>query len=166
MDKDKKIVRDPGREYLDNTKMEIPVNLKSKSIYGDGDRLKTMMKHLIHDLRDSQVVESFEESLDFEVDDGDDDLSSVVSQGEMRYMQEEKLLTEANEAGKVVLQRRAASKLRSKRNGQSQGGDGNERVRNGDARSRDAGYERGAEREQEGRSGEAASGRAGSRERG
>lgn len=146
--------RDKGLEYLDNTPVAVPVKFRGGN-YAGPDKMRQMMRELIVDMRGRSEVESFEESLDFEVDDDDDPLSSRVSQSEMRYMQEEKLLTEAEEASKVVVQRRDAANYRRKRDENRNGPEG---VRDGDARSRDAGYERGSERKQEGRSGEAASG--------
>lgn len=112
MDK-KVVVKDKGLEYLDTTPVAVPVRFRQAP--GEVDRLKTIMKNLIVELDGRDNVESFEESLDFDVDDDDDLLSSGVSQSELRYMKEENLLTEKEEADRVVSQRLAAEKFRRDR---------------------------------------------------
>lgn len=148
-----------GFEILDDTPVTVPV--KFRQAPGEVDRLRSMMAQLVVDMRSRHDVETFEESLDFDVDDDDDELSRSLSRSETRYMKEEVLLTEHEEAERIRLQRRAAYEWR-KRNGHVKDPDGAERVRDGDGRSRDASNERREERKSEGRSGEAASGGAGS----
>lgn len=147
--------KDKGREYLDDTPVAVPVKFRGVP---SGDRVRELMHTLIRDMRDREGVETFEESLDFEVDDDDPDLSSVVSHSEQRYMTEEKLLTEAVEADKVVLQRRAAAQFRRKYHGEGESGARKQRGGDGDSRSDDGVDKRGEKRESEGRAGEVASG--------
>lgn len=141
MAKEKDEKRDPGLEYLDATPMSVPVKFRSNP--GEVDRLKTIMKNLIQELQGSDQVESFEESLDFEVDDDDDILSSGVSPSELRYMREENLLTEKQEAERIVSQRVAAAQYRRKRDEHQVE---RERVRSGGERSDGGGEESRAER--------------------
>lgn len=96
-----------GFEPEDDSKVAVPVKFRAPP--GEVDRLREMMGRVINDLRGRDDVESFEESLDFEVEDDD---PTPVSQSEQRYMTEEKLLTEQEEAARVVLQRRAAANFR------------------------------------------------------
>lgn len=111
--------KDKGLEYLDTTPVAVPVRFRQRP--GEVDRLKDMMRNLIVELRDREGIESFEESLDFEVDDEDDGLPAI-SQSEMRYMKEENLLTEKQEVDRVIMQRRAADHFRRMRDGKVDGG--------------------------------------------
>lgn len=92
-----------GFEPVDDKPVAVPVKFRSPP--GEVDRLRTLMANLVVDMRGRNDVESFEESLDFETDEDDD----PVSHSEQRYMQEEKLLTEAQEAVRVATQRRDAA---------------------------------------------------------
>lgn len=102
-----KMAKNDGFEPVDDRPVAVPVKLRAP--IGEVDRLRDLMARLVVDMRDQNGVESFEESLDFEVDDDDD---GPISQSETRYMQEEKLLTEAEEAHRVMLQRREAAKFK------------------------------------------------------
>lgn len=106
-------------EKVDKSKVAVPVQFRQPP--GEVDRLRSMMASLVVELRNKDDVESFEESLDFELEDDDFDLSSGVSQSEHRLMQEERLLTEAEEASRVLLQRREAANLERKLRGSGTG---------------------------------------------
>lgn len=108
-------------EKLDDKPVALPVGFKHDP---EKDRLQYLMRTLVHDLEVKGVIpnqaESFEESLDFELgDDEDGDVvfaanSGGVSPSEMKYMQEERLLTEAEEVASMAMQRRAAANWRNR----------------------------------------------------
>lgn len=100
-------------EKVDDRPVALPVNMKPPT---EVDRMREMMRRLIVEVSQNPQRESFEESLDFR----DDEDEEVVSPSETRYMKEERLLTEAEEASKVVMQRRAAYNWR-KKHGQDDG---------------------------------------------
>lgn len=108
-------------EKVDNKPVALPVGFKKDP---EADRLHHLMRTLVLDLEKKGVipnqVESFEESLDFQLpddEDGDLALAAHVSQSEMRYMQEESMLTEFQETSKMVSQRRDAANYRRKKYG-------------------------------------------------
>lgn len=105
-----------GFEPVDDKPVAVP--LKFRSPPGEVDRLRSMMANLVVSLRGQDDVESFEESLDFEDPDDEDPLSH----SEMRYMREEVLLTEAQQAAKVASQRRAADEYRRNKHGSEKRG--------------------------------------------
>lgn len=105
------MARNKGFERVNDSPVAVPVEFKRA--VGEVDRMRSMMANLVRDLRDRDDVESLEESLDFDVDE-DQDMEDDVSQSELRYMTEEKLLTEKEEAARVMLQRREAAKLRER----------------------------------------------------
>lgn len=93
-----------GFEPVDDRPVALPVGVSRPT---EADRLHGLMQRLFLDMRNQNEVDTFEDSLDFDVED-DDDLPVSVSQSEMRYMKEERLLTEAEEAARVVAHRRDA----------------------------------------------------------
>lgn len=109
------------KEVVDNKPVALPVGFKPDP---EKDRLHHLMRTLVRDLEEKGVIpnqaESFEQSLDFELpDDEDGDVvfaanSGRLSQGEIKYMQEERMLTEAEEAAKTEVQRRAVDHYRRK----------------------------------------------------
>lgn len=112
-------------EKVDNKPVALPVGFKPNP---EADRLHHLMRHLIRDLEVKGVIpnraESFEESLDFNLPDDEDGdvilgahLSSGISQSELRYMEEEKMLTEATEVANMNMQRRAAIEYKESRHG-------------------------------------------------
>lgn len=149
-----------GFEPEDDRKVAVPVEFRRP--LGEVDRMRSMMAQLIVELRDNPHVESFEDSLDFDTGEEDD----PISPSEMRFMKEEFLLTEAQEARKVALQRRAANEFKEKLYGKDRGRrEGAERGGNRDAEKQrgDGSEKRGAGGEEGGR---AAGGAGGEREGG
>lgn len=106
-------------EKRDDRPVALPVGMKPPT---EADRLKSLMARLIVEASSNKENETFEESLDFDVE-GEDELPVEVSQSEMRYMHEERLLTEAEQAAKMAHQRRVdAELLRRTGNGKDRGG--------------------------------------------
>lgn len=112
-------------EKLDNTPVALPVGFKPDP---EADRVQYLMRTLIRDLENKGVipnqVETFEESLQFDIgDDEDGDVlfaaqGGGVSQSEIRYMQEERMLTEAEEASRMVLRRSEDAQLAERLSGE------------------------------------------------
>lgn len=117
-------------EKVDGKPVALPSHVKKPT---EADRLKEIMGRLIREVGDGNRRETLEESLDFELgeDDGDEMFARFgVSQSEMRYMKEENLLTEAEEAARIRHQRhRDADFYRRFKNGKE-----NERRRGGSER--------------------------------
>lgn len=106
-------------EKLSNKPVAIPAGMKPDL---DAERFHVMFRKMYKGLEQAgvipQKVESFEESLDFEVDDNYDEVFPAgVSPSEMRYMQEEKMLTEAAEVSSMNMQRRAAVNFKERKDG-------------------------------------------------
>lgn len=97
-----------GLEPRDDRPVALPVGFKAPT---EVDRLHGLMARLIVDMRGQKETESFEESLDFEVDD---DEVLPVTHSEMRFMTEEKLLTDAKEASTKVNEHVAHNRWRDK----------------------------------------------------
>lgn len=99
-----------GFEPVDNKPVALPVGFVKPT---EADRLHGLMQRLFVDMREQSSRDSFEDSLDFDMEE-DDELPINVSQSEMRYMQEERLLTDAVEADRVVRHRRDAKSFKDK----------------------------------------------------
>lgn len=122
-------------EKVDNKPVALPVGFK---LDPEADRMKMLLGRLVKDLEHRGVipneVESFEDALDFNLpDDEDGDVvfaahTGGVSPSEMRYMAEEKMLQEAQEADSMVWHRKLDAQLKEKRNGKGKrvdsGGEG------------------------------------------
>lgn len=98
-------------EKRDDKPVALPAGHKPVS---EADRLHGLMSRLLVDLHGRSDVETLDESLDFDVGDEPDEVFFGVSQSEMRYMSEERLLTEAEEAARVVVHRRDAKHFKDK----------------------------------------------------
>lgn len=143
-----------GFEPTNDKPVALPVGYKPPT---EADRLHGLMSRLIVDMHGRSDVESLDESLDFDTgdDDGDEMFASRgVSQSEIRYMQEESLLTDAIEADRVVRHRRDAltwkgkyyGKDKSGRKRSDAGGNGDGEERSGDgAEKRGEGGEKGGQ---------------------
>lgn len=105
-----------GFEPSDSKKVSVPVEFRRPP--GEVDKMRRMMRELIEEVSSGGKAETFEESLDFRLDDDED----YVSPSETRYMTEERLLTEAEEASRVLMQRRAANEIKEKLYGKGKRG--------------------------------------------
>lgn len=103
------MAKNDGFEPVDNRPVALPVGYVKQP---EADRLKGLMERLFVDMRTQNEADSFEDSLDFDVDEDD-----PISPSEMRYMVEERVLTEAEEAATVVRHRLDAKSFKDKYHG-------------------------------------------------
>lgn len=98
--------KEPGFEYLDDTPVAVPVKFSRAPM--EVQRLKNLIREVSLEIA-NQGGESFEESLDFDIEEDE-----PLTTGELRYMQEERLLTEAESAAKIQHHRNAVNSWRQK----------------------------------------------------
>lgn len=116
------MAKNDGFEKCDDRPVAVPVRYRGP--VGEVDRLKHLMRTLIVEAGANGRRETLEESLDFNTGEDDD---GPLSHAETRYMQEEKLLTEAEYAAKMGSQRRAVAQLKERFNVQSRDAAGDSR---------------------------------------
>lgn len=95
-----------GFEPVDDRPVAVPVRFRAPP--GEVDRMREMMARLSKEMG-KVGVETLDESLDFNIDEDDD---GPISPSETRLMVEERLLTEREEADRIIAQRREAALLR------------------------------------------------------